>query len=127
VRYERKAGKILRRPTAVDIPGSIDGNELRFRVDYINSQDPLDKIDVKGPIATTPGFFETFPLMPATRLNLGNPAVNRIRDNMALVPPIPTKVVIDTFGLSGSEVEFCKDTIRSSGLDQNLFIFTNEL
>ncbi|RYD23091.1 MAG: hypothetical protein EOP88_05500 [Verrucomicrobiaceae bacterium] len=129
VRFERKIGKSYRRLTETDIPG----NELREAVDFVNVDDLNDKIDIKGPIMTTgypepAGFFENYAQMTAERLNLGNSAVKKIKkNNFELVPPLPTTVVIDTFGLTTKEIEIIRGTITRSGLDPNLFKFLDDL
>lgn len=122
-RYESKTGETLRRPDAADIP---DPSRL-VRVDYVDSTTSGVYIDVKGPIMKNEGILETYPVVQSRIDGLGLKAEEKIVENWNLTPPLPTKVIVDLFGLNAAEAAGVKNYVRSLNLDQALFIFIDEL
>ena len=125
-RYEMKSGRLnIRRPTLSDIPQQ----DRLPMVDYVDPSAPNMFIDVKGPIMKNDGLLEAYPILPTSRIDgLGQSAVDKVvNNNITLTPPLPTTVIVDTFGLTAQETFQVKAIIRNSGQDQSLFIFTDEL
>jgi len=73
------------------------------------------------------GVLETYPILQSRIDGLGLKAEEKIVENWGLTPPLPTKVVVDLFGLTAAEASGVKTYVRSLNLDQALFIFIDEL